>query len=49
MFFYWTIVYDMPDEEIVVAKPNALKVKSNGHVASIDANDNDDSTSKKTL
>ena len=38
MYFYWTIVYDLPDEEIIVLKPGQLAqlVPENGHATSLE-------------
>jgi hypothetical protein len=41
MYYYWTIVTDLPDEELVVLKPPKLKkplsssVMANGHKSSM--------------
>ena len=31
MGFYWTIVYDLPDERIIVMKPGANAIKTHAH------------------
>lgn len=32
MGYYWTLVSDLPDEELVVSKPKAIEM-ANGHTA----------------